>query len=190
LYGMVGNDLISSVDKLGKIKWKEIKYCGLTLSIKRACCCLRAKSIADRVNELMQKRYGGQIDDGQTNALKHCIWNCKMARSFCGKKRAKKISSAHEDFEDNDANRKKMDLHNNQIGINLSGKDGNCVDLCETALKERKLWWFETDGDKIAKDPNKLNHWGRFMIASSAGVNGESTAQNPATGWEDEPPAK
>ncbi|MFT6575894.1 MAG: hypothetical protein ACJA16_004101, partial [Akkermansiaceae bacterium] len=137
LYGMVGNDLISSVDKLGKIKWKEIKYCGLTLSIKRACCCLRAKSIADRVNELMQKRYGGQIDDGQTNALKHCIWNCKMARSFCGKKRAKKISSAHEDFEDNDANRKKMDLHNNQIGINLSGKDGNCVDLCETALKER-----------------------------------------------------
>jgi predicted flap endonuclease-1-like 5' DNA nuclease len=83
------------------------------------------------------------------DAFRHAYWNCCLTRKVDAEE-AKKFADAHEDFEDNPANEKAMDLFNNQVGRNLGSDpesvlgagnwgDMSCEDLVKEAIRQNKL---------------------------------------------------
>lgn len=63
----------------------------------------------------VQTYYGTDCDSDRGNAFKHAYWNIRLCIAF-DEELAEKATSAHEDFPDNHADTKAMDLHNNAIG--------------------------------------------------------------------------
>jgi RHS repeat-associated protein len=187
LYGFVGNNGVHSVDELGLKTFKEWLYClSGTPAVK--CCCLRAAKIGEQLPKKMVERYGKDTDNGPINAIKHCVLNCKMAAGICGLTGAKAIADNHEDFPTNPLNNKRMDLHNNEVGRNLSAKTGDswskCFTACEEALKTRELWWWRGDGGTKPDEGNPdWNQDAKNLLQSIPTGPGETRAMNPNTGW-------
>ncbi|WCN09008.1 DUF6973 domain-containing protein [Marinomonas mediterranea] len=83
--------------------------------------------------------YNGRND--QSDAFRHCFWSALLAKEL-GEKNAKKFTSAHESSPTNAINEKLMDLHNNDIGLNIGKSGGSNTFLsarCLSALTSQEL---------------------------------------------------
>ncbi len=175
LYQYVRSNPITRVDPSGLISWNEVKYCA-SGSFLRAACCTRAYKISQTIRDEHRKRYGDMQDNCVLNAIYHCVWQCKISHSICcGTHRAKRIGDSHEKYDGNPANNKRMDLHNNEIGrqVSKTTKDswGDCYRGCEERVKD--MWWFEA----CDLDKKKWNDHAKRII-------GDNVPQNPTDGWQ------
>ena len=101
-------------------------------------------------------KYDGGRHNGPGDAVRHCVWNCKMTRKV-GEETAKDFADAHEESSTCD-DETDMDLHNNKIGRELGKKPRysysltkgggttrkkipgrSCKDMCEKALRDKML---------------------------------------------------
>lgn len=112
-----------------------------------------ANKKANLAFEETKKKYGKQGHNDESDAFRHAMWNCHMARQI-GASEAKKFADAHEENASQPEGEKKMDLHNNQAGRDLvtdpksvlgdppAGKDWgktSCKDLVDEAIRQGKL---------------------------------------------------
>jgi len=71
---------------------------------------------------------------------------CAIAsNNKCGPLAAYRLGLAHEETPKNPEHSKRMDLHNNLIGVNLAAKDKSikdCLKDCETEALNYHLYWF------------------------------------------------
>jgi hypothetical protein len=92
--------------------------------------------------------------DGPGDAFRHCYWSALIARSF-GAQLAKEVTDAHEHLQNVDLHvmqshegffgrdvhpASRMDLHNNQVGIELGlrwsmATEEELADRCEEAVR-------------------------------------------------------
>ena len=73
--------------------------------------------------------------NGAFDAMRHCTWNCLMARSI-GAAQAKEVGDLHEGCNtDNDCPALAMDLHNNLVGRELGQHSpAECPAACRAAI--------------------------------------------------------
>ena len=84
---------------------------------------------------------GKPLDGTKPNAWQHAYCACVSA-SRCGRLLARELSEVHEDWIDNPCTHSTMDLHNNEIGIQVStGDEDQCADLVTQALNDGRLRW-------------------------------------------------
>ena len=69
--------------------------------------------------------------DGQTNAFRHCLWSCELAR-YGGQRFAEDFAECHEGT--NKSCDTEVDRINNQFGRTLAGLNGSCASLCESRM--------------------------------------------------------
>jgi len=112
--------------------------------------CLKL-SVDEAFKAANQDAYKNTTLNGPGDAVRHCVWNCEMARCF-GVENAKQWADAHES-NPSPAEEKKMDFHNNHWGRELwktiskeirenpesLDSNGRCKLACEDALKAKKL---------------------------------------------------
>lgn len=190
-YQMLSNNLINDVDVLGLVDWNNVRACaGAVLggNLNKICCCIRAKKLACTMAEKMKDRYGRKTDHGVINAIKHCAWNCKMVAGVCTKANAKAISDSHEEFEGNPADNKRMDLHNNAIGLGIGSRSGDiwtaCFEGCEEAARDGRLWWYRSDGVLKPDEGPDFNKHARDLIHGPPRL----PSHRPTSGWVDPNP--
>jgi len=96
------------------------------------------------MRELSEETGWPNCDGGRINAIKHCTWSCMMA-GLRGKKKSKAIGDMHEvcgNAKGASEKDRDMDLHNNQVGIDISDEipeGSSCLGECKKALGEGKL---------------------------------------------------
>jgi hypothetical protein len=93
------------------------------------------KRLADHAADEAKKRYSG-IHNGKADAWRHCYWSCLMRRQL-GEKCTRGILKGHEDCGDRDGQpawERKMDEHNNSIGLAMAIRLGSCSSGCAKAL--------------------------------------------------------
>jgi hypothetical protein len=79
--------------------------------------CNKARNLANRAIRATTRLYGGNRDDGWSNAYQHCYWNALMTVSL-GAGFAKKVADAHEDNPPSPS--RSMDLQNNFMGRRIA----------------------------------------------------------------------
>jgi hypothetical protein len=129
--------------------WEELSYWQL-LGI------YNSHQIAEKAVDGKEYDYG--IHNGPGDAVRHCVWNCEMARRN-SKQCAKKWGDAHEPKScknKKEQEEKDMDQHNNAVGRDLAQEEEICIisdpeapivikvretceTLCKKALKDGKL---------------------------------------------------
>jgi len=92
-----------------------------------------------------QKRFGVNGHNDSTDAFRHCFWSAILSRDI-GYLNAWEFTTAHESDPNNPADEKKMDLHNNSVGLKIGnalpffGKsNAELSNLCYMALIQGKL---------------------------------------------------
>ena len=102
------------------------------------------KEDADKALSEAATRYPGSLHNGEGDAFRHCYWSAMLTRDI-GEHNALKYLSAHEDFADNPAGEKTMDMHNNHQGIAVgkaaipNAPDSALIQGCIDALTAGKL---------------------------------------------------
>lgn len=84
-------------------------------------------------------RRNGRND--KSDAFRHCFWSAMLARDI-GFQDALRFTSAHESSPTNRLEEKRMDLHNNRVGLDIGRSKGTNEILsarCMTALRAGKL---------------------------------------------------
>ena len=108
------------------------------------------KEIIEKTKEFADEYFGGDRSDGtQANAFQHALYFCELAKVF-DEDFARKWGHAHEDGASHGAAHAVMDVHNNEIGIELSKIKGNCEDQVKKALFDGKLIYRKTPGASSA----------------------------------------
>lgn len=77
----------------------------------------------------------------KSDAFRHCFWSALLARDI-GFHDAARFSTAHESSPKNRLEEKRMDLHNNRVGLGIGLSKGTNASLstrCMTALRTGKL---------------------------------------------------
>lgn len=88
-----------------------------------------------------RKRFGFSGHNDQTDAFRHCLWSAILARDL-GYNNSLEFTTAHENWKSNPIGEKRMDLHNNSIGLSIgqSGGDNDSLSQkCFEALNSKKL---------------------------------------------------
>ncbi len=88
------------------------------------------------------KRFGFNGRNDKSDAFRHSYWSAIMARDL-GYSQAEEFTTAHESSPTNNPLEKKMDLHNNKIGLNIGrygGSDDTLAEKCVQALKRGQLY--------------------------------------------------
>ena len=70
-----------------------------------------------------QRRFGRNGHNDRSDAFRHCYWSALLAREL-GFQDALAFTSAHEAFPNNPAEEKRMDLHNNRVGLTIGRAKG------------------------------------------------------------------
>jgi uncharacterized protein RhaS with RHS repeats len=150
LYQYVRSNPITHHDPTGLVTWTEAAFASW-----HPICAARAYKISQTIRSEHQKRYGDMDDDTILNGIYHCVWQCKITTSLCCTEAlAKEIGDNHEAYAGNPANKKQMDLHNNDIGRQVGGLInsvrqgtdntwGSCYDGCEAKARTGEIWWFK-----------------------------------------------
>jgi hypothetical protein len=101
-------------------------------------------SNANKALEEAQKRFGpSTLHNGSGDAFRHRFWSAMNARDQ-GTNTARAFGEAHENWIDNPAAEKKMDLHNNEVGFGIGGtlsgfSDRYLAVMCVEAWANGKL---------------------------------------------------
>jgi hypothetical protein len=95
---------------------------------------------AGLISSLFYFRFG---DGDESDAFRHCLWSAFIARET-DLQWAKKWTDAHEDIIDNPWMSKEMDIHNNDMGIeilknNLQASPAIIIQSCIELIKNGKL---------------------------------------------------
>ncbi len=102
------------------------------------------KEDADKASAESQRRYSGQgLHNGNGDAFRHCFWSALLSRDI-GPDNARAFTTAHENYSDNPAGERAMDLHNNNVGIQIGQTFSNETDTglsnrCAAALANGQL---------------------------------------------------
>jgi RHS repeat-associated protein len=130
LYGYAENSPITLTDPSGLYPWTDAwtsimdSWNHLTPSEQRFCAdpinlllvCPTISDMAQYARSEENKRFHTDEDGTRANAFKHCTWAaCITIHNGAGV--AKTYTDAHEAFPQNDPASKRMDLHNNLMGI-------------------------------------------------------------------------
>ncbi|MBD8512091.1 hypothetical protein L6J37_04400 [Photobacterium sp. WH77] len=105
----------------------------IKVSLNPLLIALRLKQIENLV------RKNGRND--ASDAFRHCFWSALMARDL-GYMNAQRFTNAHESSPDNPFMEKKMDLHNNDVGLRIGargGSDSSLSNACMAALQGGEL---------------------------------------------------
>lgn len=84
-------------------------------------------------------RRNGRND--KSDAFRHCFWSAMLARDI-GYQDAMRFTTAHESSPKNRLEEKRMDLHNNRVGLHIGFSKGSNDILsarCMAALRAGKL---------------------------------------------------
>ncbi len=87
------------------------------------------------------RRFGPNGHSDKSDAFRHCFWSAILARDI-GYQDAMRFTTAHESSPKNRIEEKRMDLHNNRVGLGIGFKKGtNAVisERCMSALHAGKL---------------------------------------------------
>ena len=88
------------------------------------------------------------FEDGKADALRHAYWNALMLK-ITNKEFAEEFSTAHESESPN-ADAKKMDLHNNNIGRKIAEKYPTATsDQLRQLISETKFYYLDKSTDAI-----------------------------------------
>jgi RHS repeat-associated protein len=126
------NSPISSSDPFGleTPRYPSVGECAkqvIDVGLKNAVSAYGSRSSS--FGELKNNHISPDTDSG--NAILHCTWSCKMAKTI-GPEAAKKVGDNHEKLGDNSS----KDLSNNSKGIELAGKvnsPADCFNACSKA---------------------------------------------------------
>lgn len=108
------------------------------------------KKARDVAFSTTKSRFGRNGHNDKSDAFRHCFWSAMLARDI-GYKNALKFTTAHEDFPENPANEKDMDLHNNKVGIRLGlsmASNDKLAHYCHTSLLVGRLKVIKRDDKK------------------------------------------
>lgn len=81
--------------------------------------------------------FGHSGDGDASDAFRHCMWSCCMAKSG-GADAAKGAGDSHEGDSGNPLCSKNMDLFNNAMGISLANAGGDCRAGCQRLPLQKK----------------------------------------------------
>lgn len=87
------------------------------------------------------RRFGKNGHNDKSDAFRHCFWSALLARDV-GFNNGLAFTTAHESFSGNKMDEKRMDLHNNRVGLNIGrqgGSNSTLSDRCMSALRAGKL---------------------------------------------------
>lgn len=76
------------------------------------------KNAAQHASNETVRHFGRHDHNGPGDAFRHCFWSALLCRDL-GYMGALRYTSAHEEFDDNPADEKAMDLHNNGVGLKI-----------------------------------------------------------------------
>ena len=68
-----------------------------------------------------------------SDAFRHCYWSALLARDL-GYANAQTFTNAHESSPDNPFMEKKMDLHNNEVGLQIGSRGGSDTSLSSACM--------------------------------------------------------
>lgn len=87
------------------------------------------------------RRFRRNGHNDKSDAFRHCFWSALLARDI-GFQDAMRFTTAHESSPKNRLEEKRMDLHNNRVGLNIGRSTGTNEILsarCMAALRAGKL---------------------------------------------------
>ena len=87
------------------------------------------------------RRFGRNGHNDKSDAFRHCFWSAILARDI-GFQDAMRFTTAHESSPKNRLEERRMDLHNNRVGLDIgraSGTNESLSDRCMAALRAGKL---------------------------------------------------
>ncbi|KKD00973.1 DUF6973 domain-containing protein [Photobacterium halotolerans] len=99
------------------------------------------KSAKEKAFEETSREFGKNGRNDASDAFRHCFWSALMAREL-GYMNAQRFTNAHESSPDNPFMEKKMDLHNNDVGLCIGargGSDRSLSNACMAALQGGEL---------------------------------------------------
>lgn len=76
------------------------------------------KASKDTAYNETKKRFGKNGRNDRSDAFRHCFWSAILSRDI-SYMNALAFTTAHESRHDNDPEEKKMDLHNNKVGLKI-----------------------------------------------------------------------
>lgn len=88
-----------------------------------------------------QRRFGRNGHNDAADAFRHCFWSALLAREL-GFQAALRFTNAHEAYPQNPLGEKRMDVHNNRVGLNIGRAKGTnqAISLrCMAALRSGQL---------------------------------------------------
>jgi len=88
-----------------------------------------------------KKHFGKNGRNDKSDAFRHCYWSAILSKEL-GYVNALEFTTAHESSPLNPKNEKKMDLHNNKIGLKIGQNKKSKLSLsmqCLAALRGGKL---------------------------------------------------
>jgi RHS repeat-associated protein len=204
IYAYTNSNPTNRLDASGQeVHAEEILYCAINLPFDllfgvvtigmRLCgkqvneatsCCLEALALRSNIRDEFPKRYGAVQDDTVFNAIYHCAWMCMLSNSTrCSAEGALRIGRNHEDFSGNPPNQKRMDLHNNGVGVAIGQLEppgtmswNDCFAGCDYKATHGKLWWF--------RPPRLTLPWSKYarrLIIDM--IPPDQINKNPLDGW-------
>lgn len=102
------------------------------------------KADADKASLESLYRFPKGQNGGPGDAYRHCYWSALLTRDI-GERKALEFTNAHENWCGNPPKDKKMDLHNNAIGIEIGKSQAKNIPdlilamLCKKALEKGLL---------------------------------------------------
>ncbi len=87
------------------------------------------------------RRFRRNGHNDKSDAFRHCFWSAMLARDI-GFQDAMRFTTAHESSPKNRLDEKRMDLHNNRVGLDIGrakGTNESLSDRCMAALRKGKL---------------------------------------------------
>ncbi len=96
----------------------------------------------------------GSRNDNHNDAYRHALWSAKLAQTF-GADWAQKYTTAHERIPGNEPQREAMDLHNNNLGIQLVRNNPNASPEEIARMIEDAI----NNGDAVVVDSNGNLAW-------------------------------
>ena len=171
------NGVVDSMYQLyGSLTKKEKEFIILYPAIAYSIYNSSKKALA-KAKELYK---GDGLEDGNGDAFRHAYWNALSVKylTFLNEvpslnpvyeiEMMKLYGDSHESESDNEL-AKKMDLHNNQIGLDIireyynsnkkAPSDLELVELVQDALKNGKLWKIEDNEVVPTGSRKKVNTW-------------------------------
>jgi hypothetical protein len=88
-----------------------------------------------------RRRFGRNGQNDRSDAFRHCFWSAILSRDI-GYSAALRFTTAHESSPTNDPAEKKMDLHNNTVGLKIGrakGSNHSLSNRCMAALNAGQL---------------------------------------------------